>query len=374
MCGIVGLVNKGIGGLFSSDVGLFNQLLYIDALRGEDSTGAIGYMNNGDMLVIKDAVDANTFLNTEEYNKFASKVSKTGKALIGHNRKKTVGKIDPTTAHPFIVDDRFAFVHNGTLYSHKHLADTEVDSEALGIVLSKCEGNKEKLEATLEKVHGAYACAWIDQKEEKLYLLRNEERPLYIAESAGVYFFASEQSAIAHILIRNSMKVDKIDKVKENTLYIFDISNKAAITGYQEVALSVKKYPAPYTSTPSGGTGSGGTTEYKGCFQEVTNHKNYKKFRKEFLGTILSFHCMDYYPLSADADNDKWLMLGESFLIPNFNHTIQGEVCGLDEHRVHELSERLLLAQVEDVTWNEKDKCMIIFVKNIQVNKYYKPH
>lgn len=372
MCGIVGMVNKGVGGLFSSDVGLFNQLLYIDALRGEDSTGAVGYMNSGEMFVIKDAVDANTFLNTEQYQKFAAKVSKTGKALIGHNRKKTVGKIDPTTAHPFVIDDRFAFVHNGTLYSHKHLADTEVDSEALGIVLSRCEGDKHKIEQVLEKVYGAYACAWVDQKEEKLYLLRNEERPLYIAEAGGVYFFASENTAIAHILLRNNMKVDKIDKVKENTLYVFDISNKEAITGYQEVALSVKKYSGGAATGHA--AGSSGTNDYKGCFQESTSKAAYKRFRREYIGAIISFHCMDYYPLTADANNQQWLMVGESFLIPNFNHTIQGEVNGLDDFRVQDLSEHLLLAQVDDVTWNEKDKCMMVFVKNIQRNKYYKPH
>ena len=67
-------------------------------------------------------------------------------------------------------------------------------------------------------------------------------------------------------------------------------------------------------------------------------------------------------------------MVGESFLIPNFNHTIQGEVRGLNDHQIQEMSECLLLGQVEDVTWNEKDKCMIVFMKNIMRNKYYKAH
>ena len=302
MCGIVGMINKGITGLFSSDVAMFNQFLYIDALRGEDSTGAIGYMNNGEVFVIKDAIDANTMLNTTEYSKFADKVSKTGKALIGHNRKKTVGKIDPTTAHPFVIDDRFAFVHNGTLYSHKHLADTEVDSEALGMVLARCEGDKAKLEATLEKVYGAYACAWVDQKQDKLYLLRNDDRPLYLAEAQGVYYFASENTAIAHILIRNGVKLDKIEKVKENTLYVFDLSNKEMMSGWQEVPLSVKKPTAPTRGTEYG---ADGTETFKGSFQESTSKAAYKKFRREFVGSILSFHCMDYYPISADAENNQ---------------------------------------------------------------------
>lgn len=372
MCGIVGMVNKGVNGFFSADVSMFNQFLYIDALRGEDSTGAIGYMNNGEMFVIKDALAANDFLNTAQYSKFADKLAKTGKALIGHNRKKTVGKIDPTTAHPFVIDNKYAFVHNGTLYSHKHLADTEVDSEALGMVLSRCNGDKAKIEEVLEKVYGAYACAWVDQENDKLYLLRNDERPLYLAESNGVYFFASENTAIAHILLRNNQKVDKIEKVKEHTLYIFDLSNQSYLTGYEEVALNVKKYTAPAATTTA--SGAGGSDYFKGAFQESTSKAAFKRFKREYVGTIISFHCLDYYPLTADDLNDQWLFVGESFMIPNFNHCIQGEIRGLDEHKIHELSEHLLLGQVDEVDWREKDKCMVVHVKFIQRNKYYKPH
>ncbi len=372
MCGIVGMVNKGISGFFGSDVSMFNQLLYIDALRGEDSTGTISYMNNGEMFVLKDALDANDFMKTDKYYKFAEKASKTGKALIGHNRKKTVGKISAATAHPFVIDERFAFVHNGTLYSHKHLADTEVDSEALGMVLARCEGDKEKMEKVLEQVYGAYACAWIDQEQEKLFLLRNDDRPLYLTEAAGVYFFASEGTALAHILLRNSQTVQKIDKVKEHTLYIFDLSNQSQLTGYQEVALSVKKYKAP-TTTEVGGTGATGT-EFKGAFQDSTSKAAFRKFKREYIGATISFHCYDYYPLTADPLNNEWLFVGESFMLPNFNHTIQGEVRGLDDHKAQDMSEHLLLGQVEDVVWNDKDKCMVVAVKHIMRNKYYKPH
>ena len=72
-----------------------------------------------------------------EKSDMGKRVISKGKALIGHNRKATVGSVNNATAHPFVVGDSFAMVHNGTLRNHKALADTVVDSEALAIHLSK---------------------------------------------------------------------------------------------------------------------------------------------------------------------------------------------------------------------------------------------
>lgn len=147
MCGIIGGVIRSFYGFDKKTEDTFYQMLYANALRGDDSTGVVFIEKDTSFGIMKTAYSS-AFVTDEFHDSKQGKAMWTqGKAMIGHNRKKTSGAISDTNAHPFVVDDTFAMVHNGTLYSHKHLADTEVDSEALAIHLSKVLNN----EFTLEK-------------------------------------------------------------------------------------------------------------------------------------------------------------------------------------------------------------------------------
>ena len=146
MCGLVGMIVKNVNGAISADADVVEQLLYIDALRGEDSTGVCLFENDGDIRVIKEAQPADYFLRSKEWLSLRTAFVTRGKAILGHNRKATIGKTNDDNAHPFVIEDRYVFMHNGTLHSHKHLADVEIDSHALGIHLTKCEGDPKKIE------------------------------------------------------------------------------------------------------------------------------------------------------------------------------------------------------------------------------------
>ena len=46
MCGLVGMIAIQSQGFSYKDKEMFNQLLYADAVRGEDSTGVFGQTDN----------------------------------------------------------------------------------------------------------------------------------------------------------------------------------------------------------------------------------------------------------------------------------------------------------------------------------------
>jgi asparagine synthetase B (glutamine-hydrolysing) len=310
MCGIIGGVIKANNGFFLSETKIIDELLYMDALRGDDSTGLAIFSKDGELQILKDCYEAAVFRYSSEYQVALLKLIKDGKAVIGHNRKKTMGAADAASAHPFVINDqdlkpRFSFVHNGTLVNHTSLSsglasnleeidvythtppETEVDSEVLGTMLCLAEGDKTKLECMLGKVYGAYACVWIDQEFEKLYMLRNHERPLFIAETNMGVFWASEPAFLHAACSRNRLKIDKCYQIDTDTLYTINLSDSFAAISMEK--LSPKKVMAP-TKAPTPTTLENTSVKARGRMSKSA----YKKFSKRYTGTKSGFYVNDY--------------------------------------------------------------------------------
>lgn len=301
MCGIVGVVLKSHNGFFAKQQNSAYQLLYADALRGEDSTGVIGIENDSSFHIAKEAASADWFIHQLKHDKackvFAEDVYRTGKAIIGHNRKKTVGRIDDETAHPFVVNKTFAMVHNGTLYNHRTLANVEVDSEALAIHLHKAfeEGGgdeaklKEALNVALGRVNGAYACAIYDQTQHKVHLLRNKERPLFFVETDDAWYFMSELAMGYWILARNEYKVAdlKAELVPEHVLISFELSSNKVTRSELEPKKSLSHNTNTNLVSRGTTTPTRGTTAI--ADEILTKAKDLSKFKKNMLGKRLTF-------------------------------------------------------------------------------------
>src|SRR5690554_6598577 len=102
MCGIVGIIsNKGYANV-NERKKLFQQMLFVDALRGEHSTGMFLVDKKGvEVDYVKRAMHATDFLELPAVNKLINDLgSRT--FVVGHNRFATQGKINNINAHPFV--------------------------------------------------------------------------------------------------------------------------------------------------------------------------------------------------------------------------------------------------------------------------------
>lgn len=301
MCGLVGIINKNNAGFTLHQENAFFDMLFADTLRGQDSTGVVGVTRHGDMHIAKEALEA-TFVipqikDMPFFRESMSTLKTEGKIWIGHNRKSTVGKTNDANAHPFVIDKKFAFVHNGTLFNHEALAKTDVDSKALAIVLYEAMGKedwKDSLEELLGRVWGAYACVWYDQRTHKLHMIRNKERPLSIIETPNAYYWASEPQMAWWILTRNNYKDTecKLIPVKENTLISFNVEGNTTMT---ETEVSPKKSYSPVVVTGKGkiftNNFGGGTPSNRPANWSKQQLKNFKKAHE---GRLIRFWVDDY--------------------------------------------------------------------------------
>lgn len=323
MCGLIGVVTKWTNGFNVSTQKTFFDLLYMDTLRGPDSTGVALIDRDGNVVVAKDMGPAYEFLQTKEYAKEIDIHGyKEGKALIGHNRKATQGKISAVNAHPFTIDDEFVLAHNGTLTTHKHLGDHDVDSHAIAQYLHdnwKDSDTPEDKAKTLAHIGGAWALLWYDIRTSTYNVVRNPQRPLTIVETSTEFFIGSEEHMLVSGVTRNNNHITKTIPTVPYTVYSFKLDGFSVTL--EEVALPtgpfsqpVKSYPVQ-TLTPTCGMG-GGT--------EVTLSKNkFKGFMKRLIGRTIPFYVEDF--VDGTGNDKQWFFYGESHEL-NFSHEIIGRV------------------------------------------------
>lgn len=307
MCGIVGVVVKANNGLIQKTENTFYDMLYADALRGFDSTGIIGVEKDSTWHIAKEASEAAWAAPQIKGGDIGKKLWQTGKAIIGHNRKKTQGSITDTNAHPFNVGNHFAMVHNGTLHGHKQLADTEVDSEALAIVLQKAfekEDFKEDLEKQLGKVYGAYAVALYDQHKHTVYCLRNAERPLAYVEADDAFYFASEGMMLYWILSRNGYDLSKLElkTLPVHSLMAIDLNNNKMTFTNLEVKKATVAASTPITAATTTPMGNKTATT---AGKPRCSKNQYKALRKQYMNKSVGFWIDDWVEKKLNGNYDK---------------------------------------------------------------------
>lgn len=219
MCGIIGVAGR----ISAKEESAFKDLLRIDAIRGEDSTGIASINADADVVVEKAVGNPYDFLSLRRVEKI---FHRTNRVLMGHNRWATSGVVNKANAHPFEFDTLVG-MHNGTLknrHNLKYMKDYTVDSEQLYANIES-----EGLDEAIANTDGAYALVWWDKDEENLKMLRNAERPLFftISEDKKTMFWASETWMLSVALSRNGLKHGDIFSVSTNKLHTWDIMPRA---------------------------------------------------------------------------------------------------------------------------------------------------
>ena len=207
MCGIVGFANLNPWAS-NARQSWFEKALIVDQIRGHHSTGVITvpkFTLDGKApkpMLYKAAVDASAFMQMEEARKLCNHIDDAA-VVIGHNRWATVGKINGESAHPFYTK-KIGMVHNGTLDNRTGLEfHHEVYSAAIAMQLHATE--PENYTGLLSELEGAFALVWFNEENNTLYLTRNDERPLYVAQdkTKKTLFFASEGWMISELMRRS---------------------------------------------------------------------------------------------------------------------------------------------------------------------------
>lgn len=221
MCGIVGLVSKSKYGFHKVHQEIFTNFLVTDSIRGPDSTGVFGVTREGNVDFLKEKGDPFGFFSNKEAVKFVDDMFTNYNMVVGHNRKATFGTITDENAHPF-AEGSTVLVHNGTLQNHKKLTDEKVEVDSHAIVHSM---EKDGIKNTLNSIEGAFALAWYNVDDKRLYLSRNFQRPLWVAEADNFFAFGSEPGMLHWIITRENIKIKEIKEIDTKKLYFFDVDD-----------------------------------------------------------------------------------------------------------------------------------------------------
>ncbi len=199
MCGIVGY----IGDEEATPV-LVNALKKLE-YRGYDSAGIaiLGPGNEagaGQSLVVRKAKGA--LKNLEQ--RIATEIIR-GTSGIGHTRWATHGEPSDVNSHPHTnVSGKIAVVHNGIIENHAKLKEmlgesgvtfkSQTDTEVVAHLVDYFyKGDLfEAVRATLDKIEGAYALAFICESEPDRIIAVRKDAPLVIGSGKGENLIASD--------------------------------------------------------------------------------------------------------------------------------------------------------------------------------------
>ena len=132
---------------------------------------------------------------------------------IAHTRWATHGRPSVANAHPHIVANRVAVVHNGIIENHEALraeltasgrtfaseTDTEVVAHLIDQALGAGAQLLEAVQSVLPRLEGAYALAIVDQQQPDHVVVARQGSPLVLGIGIGEHFAGSDTFALRSV-------------------------------------------------------------------------------------------------------------------------------------------------------------------------------
>jgi glucosamine--fructose-6-phosphate aminotransferase (isomerizing) len=197
MCGIVGILGREA--VAPHLVEALKRLEY----RGYDSAGVATVENGhlGRRRAEGKLINLQSRLEREPLS---------GSSGIGHTRWATHGKPTEMNAHPHATD-KLAVVHNGIIENFRELreevekagakfdseTDTEVVAQLVTAEMKKGKSAVEAVQATLPRLRGAFALAFVFAGEDDLMIGARKGSPLAIGHGEGEMFLGSDAIALS---------------------------------------------------------------------------------------------------------------------------------------------------------------------------------
>lgn len=278
MCGLVG--TYGDLGRLSGEI--FDDMLYMDVVRGKDSVGVCLVDIDNTYEVYKSLGGPRDLYNKYEKEASLGRFSLHNKVLaMGHNRAATMGVVNEENAHPFDIG-RVVGAHNGTvnlwsLYNLQGYHQHDIDSKILYTELN----HSYDPQRLWDEAYGAMTLTWWDKTTETFNIVSNGERPLSYIIHNDVLYYASEEWMLYGALLRNKInKFNNPTSFKVNSWYVIKYDKQRPLG--QQITIENKELSPPQYNDYGvfGQTGKG-----KGGFKNVVSSK-----RIEFSIEAFSFY------------------------------------------------------------------------------------
>ena len=132
---------------------------------------------------------------------------------IAHTRWATHGEPSVLNAHPHIINDRIAVVHNGIIENHSALreqltnegracisgTDTEVVAHLIELAVASGKALFDAVQHVLPQLEGAYALAIVDRKAPDTVVVARQGSPLVLGVGIGENFAGSDTLALRSV-------------------------------------------------------------------------------------------------------------------------------------------------------------------------------
>lgn len=346
MCGIVALITKKKTAFTFKHSQMFENMLYLDYLRGEDSTGVFTVNKYGNVAWEKATDTPTTFLKEA---KLLNHMVWDLNVVVGHNRKATKGTIKDENAHPF-AEDNIILVHNGTLDNHKDLNESvEVDSHAIAHAIKEFG-----VEETIAKLEGAFAVVAYDVNCKKVYAFRNKERPLYLLDLESVWALSSEPWIAYGSAWRNGLPPGKVQEIPPATLLTFDLNDENAfVLSEKEVKLYEKKKPPTIIRS----------------FPKNIGTSTKKSKVEEFIQRFSKGNNVVFIPEEIKANGISWVIVGKHAEFENVRVRADCSAIDYTEHEVHTLlHQSALVATISGISYNSVHDNGTVFAEDPTVS------